>query len=205
MRFWSGTLLALPDDAPAAETQPAQRQMYTTSLDGGPTGPWPSKENGIVVGSGEWTSYEDPSNSSKLDSAAAAASLASAKAHGVNSAEFIPTWFFPADWRRARSTAMYRGQHTKLPRALATDTDDELRVGIAAAKRLGMKTSLSPMFDLDHSMLPWYNASSGGPSEKESLAGGGAGRGEKTLTHPSSAPEDRALIVCACCGQGTSW
>ena len=55
-------------------------------------GPWPSKQNGIVVGSGEWTSFEDRSNSSRLDSAAAAASLSSAKSVGVNAVEFIPTW-----------------------------------------------------------------------------------------------------------------
>ena len=40
---------------------------------------------------------------------------------------------------------MYRGQDTAAPHALATDTDDELRAGIAVAKRLGMRTSLSPM------------------------------------------------------------
>ena len=55
-------------------------------------------------------------------------------------------------------------QATALPRALATDTDDELRAGIAAARRLGMRASLSPMFDPDYSQLPWWNASSGGPT-----------------------------------------
>ena len=75
---------------------------------------------------------------------------------------------------------MYRGQETGTPLALATDTDDELLAGIAAAKRLGMRTSLSPMFDPDYSLLPWWNASSGGAQEdaaEKSLAGGGAGRG----------------------------
>ena len=90
-----GTLLTLPV-ATTAERSDKPRSHLSTSLKGGP---WPSKENGIVVGSGEWTSFEDPHNSSRLDSAAAAASLASAKAHGINSAEFIPTWYFPTDWK----------------------------------------------------------------------------------------------------------
>lgn len=169
------TLLTLPDAATVAHAK-TTRHPYHTSLNGGP---WPSKQNGIVVGSGEWTSFEDPRNSSRINSAAAAASLESAKSHGINSVEFIPTWFFPTDWQQTNSTAMYRGQQTRLPAALATDTDDELRAGIAAAKRLGMRISLSPMFDPDFSMLPWWNASSGGKSlDKKSLAGGGAGRGE---------------------------
>ena len=168
-----GTLLAAPKSASDADKP--WRGSHA-SLNGGP---WPSKENGIVVGSGEWTSYEDPRNSSRLNSAAAAASLATAKAHGINSAEFIPTWFFPTDWKQMNSTAMYRGQQTQLPDALATDTDDELRAGIACAKQLGMRISLSPMFDPDFSMLPWWNASSGGKTLKDkSLAGGGVGRGE---------------------------
>jgi hypothetical protein len=84
--------------------------------------------------------------------------------------------FFPVDWENR--TTMYKGQQTQAPEALATDTDDELRAGIRAAKRLGMKTSLSPMFDPDYSMLPWWNASSGGSPEDKSLAGGGVGRGK---------------------------
>ena len=87
---------------------------------------------------------------------------------------------FAANWKRINSTRMYRGQETGTPLALATDTDDELLAGIAAAKRLGMRTSLSPMFDPDYSLLPWWNASSGGAQEdaaEKSLAGGGAGRG----------------------------
>eukprot|EP01043_Picozoa_sp_COSAG02_P060894 COSAG02_NODE_8056_length_2729_cov_1.597338_6_plen_189_part_00 len=173
-----GTLLAASKSASDADKP--WRGSHT-SLN---RGPWPFKENGIVVGSGEWTSYEDPRNSSRLDSAAAAASLAIAKAHGVNSAEFIPTWFFPTDWKQMNSTAMYRGQQTDLPDALATDTDDELRAGIACAKQLGMRTSLSPMFDPDFSMLPWWNASSGGKTLKDkSLAGGGVGRGENDSEH----------------------
>eukprot|EP01043_Picozoa_sp_COSAG02_P038067 COSAG02_NODE_2907_length_7770_cov_137.176770_2_plen_192_part_00 len=168
-----GTILAAPNAAAYAGKRATHRSHV--SLNGGP---WPSKENGIVVGSGEWTSFEDPRNSSRLSSAAAEASLASAKSHGINSVEFIPTWFFPTDWKQTNSITMYRGQQTKLPNALATDTDDELRVGIAAAKRLGMKTSLSPMFDPDFSMLPWWNASSGKTLKDKSLAGGGAGRGE---------------------------
>lgn len=171
-----GTLLTM-SDVPAGAYD--KQSAYPISKHGGP---WPSKENGIVVGSGEWTSFEDPLNSSRLDSAAALASLTSAKAHGINSAEFIPTWFFPVDWKRKNSTSMYRGQQTQLPSALATDTDDELRVGIAAAKRLGMRTSLSPMFDPDFSMLPWWNASSGGKTLDKhgpsGFAGGGVGRGE---------------------------
>lgn len=73
---------------------------------------------------------------------------------------------------------MYRGETTQAPQALATDTDDELRAGIAAAQALGMRASLSPMFDPDYSELPWWNTSSGGRSESQSLAGGGAGRGK---------------------------
>ena len=69
--------------------------------------PWAHKQNGIVVGSAEWTSWEDPANSSRLDSAAAAASLLSAHAHGVNAAEFIPTWFFPADSSNVTGGFMY--------------------------------------------------------------------------------------------------
>lgn len=178
-----GTLLAAPDAAVYVDKPRRRSNMSLNS------GPWPSKENGIVVGSGEWTSFEDPHNSSRLNSAAAEASLASAKAHGINSAEFIPTWFFPTDWKQANSTAMYRGQQSKLPNALATDTNDELRAGIAAAKRLGMRTSLSPMFDPDFSMLPWWNASSGGKTLMDkSLAGGGVGRGENGswLSHAAS-------------------
>ena len=56
-----------------------------------------------------------------------------------------PRRFFPARWKQENSTQMYRGQDTAAPHALATDTDDELRAGIAVAKRLGMRTSLSPM------------------------------------------------------------
>jgi hypothetical protein len=174
------TLLLSPGAAPAPDATSTQEASATEVgervLEA--AGPWPHKENGIVVGSGEWTSWEDQGNSSHLNSLAAARSLASAKTHGVNAAEFIPTWYFPTDWQQTNSTSMYRGQETQAPRALATDTDDELRAGIAAAKALGMKTSLSPMFDPDISQLPWWNASSGGLPEKESLAGGGASRGK---------------------------
>ena len=113
-----GTLLALPEAAAAGaaasaaaaavaaeeeaaaaeERESTPERSDSEPLRGGGGGggpPWPQKENGIVVGSGEWTSFEDPMNSSHLDSAAAAQSLANAKAHGINSAEFIPTWFFP--------------------------------------------------------------------------------------------------------------
>jgi hypothetical protein len=174
-------LLPLPDAPPLPQQGGGGTLIATADTEaaaaGPDAGPWPHKENGIVVGSGEWTSWEDTlRNSSHLDSAAAAESLASAREHGVNSAEFIPTWFFPADF--ANSTTMYRGQATALPHALATDTDDELRAGITAARKLGMKTSLSPMFDPDYSQLPWWNASSGGPTEGKSLAGGGVGRGK---------------------------
>jgi hypothetical protein len=147
-----GTLLS-PPPLPLPDAPPLPQQGGGTTVTeaaaaviGPEAGPWPHKENGIVVGSGEWTAWEDTlRNSSHLDSAAAAESLASARANGVNSAEFIPTWFFPADWKHTNSTTMYRGQATALPHALATDTDDELRAGIAAARKLGMKTSLSPM------------------------------------------------------------
>jgi hypothetical protein len=91
-----GTLLSVPE--PATHAAYSSVKAAPAVLQSGPgeaaAGPWPQKENGIVVGSGEWTSYEDPVNSSHLDSAAAAASLADARAHGVNAAEFIPTWFF---------------------------------------------------------------------------------------------------------------
>lgn len=77
-----------------------------------------------------------------------------------------------------RTFRRYRGETTSAPNALATDTDAELKVGIKVAKSLGFKTSLSPMFDPDYSMLPWWNASSGGNTETHSLAGGGVGRGK---------------------------
>ena len=44
---------------------------------------------------------------------------------------------------------MYRGETTQAPQALATDTDDELRAGIAAAQALGMRASLSPARSTD--------------------------------------------------------
>jgi hypothetical protein len=84
---------------------------------------WGSKQNGVVFGSAEWTSFESPSG--RLDSKGAASSLQKAKAVGVNSIELIPTWFF--DSINKSSTHMWRGQDTKAPDALATDTDDELR------------------------------------------------------------------------------
>ena len=73
----------------------------------------------------------------------------------------------------------YRGETTGNPRALRTDTDDEIRAGVKVAKSLGMWTSLSPMFDPDYSQFPIWNASSGGPTsgDKGNLAGGGEGRG----------------------------
>ena len=85
-----GTLLVPDRLEPDVELEPAAAAAAGGNLLA--AGPWPHKENGIVVGSGEWTSWEDDvGNSSHLDSAGAARSLASAKAHGVNSAEFIPT------------------------------------------------------------------------------------------------------------------
>ena len=156
------------------QQQRQRQQVGSATQPPAPVSDWKDKENGIVFGSGEWTSFESPSM--KLDSIEAIASLRSAADVGVNSVEFIPTWFFPAG---TNLTTMYRGNATSAPIALATDTDDELRAGIAAAKKLGMKTSLSPMFDPDYSRLPWWNSSSGGATgNSPSLAGGGAGRGK---------------------------
>ena len=186
MKRWAvhtGTLLS-PSPPLQQQSPPLVPASASSTLAAAVTGlgKYTSKENGVVFGSGEWTGWEDPQNSSRLDSAAAAASLKSAAETGVNSIELIPTWFFPAcaaqGCKPHPDTRMYRGETTSSPHALRTDSDAELKIAIRAAKALGMKVSLSPMFDPDYSQDNPWNASSGGPSvNKSSLAGGGAGRG----------------------------
>lgn len=132
---------------------------------------WSAKENGIVFGSGEWSSFElladdGGANANRtLGSAAARRSLLNARAVGVNSVEFVPTWYFPADCDATGSTAMYRGQQSRgsatAQRALRTDTDAELRAGVALAQSLGLNTTLSPMFDPDYGAMSWWNGTGG--------------------------------------------
>ena len=118
-----GTLLRLPSAAaaaaptasprtPAAAAAPREAAAARQALEQRPLaatlgGPWPQRENGVVVGSGEWTSFEDAAaNSSRLDSAAAAQSLAQAHAHGVNSVRPARPRPAAAPWRtRARCAA----------------------------------------------------------------------------------------------------
>lgn len=65
----TGTLLP----SPVTEVIAAVEEVEPTQAKG--LGKYTTKENGIVFGSAEWTAWEDPQNSSRLDSAAALRSL----------------------------------------------------------------------------------------------------------------------------------